>query len=131
MKNMHLFIMVPAVFVLFILFAQEQPAIMVEEIAICTAVEEREPVGIDSVFSSDVGQLYCYTKITGLQDTSLVSHVWFHNNEQMASVQLTLKAKTWRTWSSKRIMPDWSGDWRVEIQNAAGELVAKKSFKIQ
>jgi hypothetical protein len=131
MRIMRLFIVMPAILFIFILLAQDQPAITVEDISICTAIENKQPAGIDSVFSSDVGQLYCYTQLTSVQDTAVISHVWIHNNEVRASVQLTLKAAKWRTWSSKRIVPEWTGDWRVEVQNEAGELLAKKTFKIQ
>jgi hypothetical protein len=131
MKQTYVFILMSTVLLIFILPAQAQPAIVVDNISICTAVENREPVGVDTVFSSNTGQLYCYTQLTSPQDTSVISHVWFYNDEEMARVTLTLKAKKWRTWSSKRIVKEWIGDWRVEVQNSAGALLHKKSFKIQ
>lgn len=132
MKKLNLFIFVVA-FILFssVLFAQDQAEITVEKMDICTSVADRQPLGVDSVFSSDVGQLYCYTLITSTHDTVAVSHVWFYNDKQMAKVDLALKAKTWRTWSSKNIMSDWTGDWRVEVQTASGEVISKNHFKVK
>lgn len=114
-----------------ILFAQPPAAVTVEQIDICTAIENRIPVGADTAFAANVGQLYCFTKLNSAQDTTVIKHVWFYNNRQMAEVDLTMKAKSWRTWSSKTIAPEWKGDWQVEIQNAAGDIIDKKSFIIR
>lgn len=114
-----------------VLFAQQPAAVTVEEIEICTAVENRAPVGADTSFTKDVGQLYCFTKLSSTQDTTAIKHVWFHNDQQMADVNLTMKAKAWRTWSSKNIAADWTGDWRVEVQTATGDVVASKAFMVK
>lgn len=112
------------------LFAQETPVLMVDEQTICTAIEERVPTGADSSFANDVGQLFCFTKITGAGDTTSVSHVWYLNDEEKAKVELTIKGKSWRTWSSKRIDPIWVGDWKVEVVSANGDVLSTKTFTI-
>jgi hypothetical protein len=105
--------------------------IVVSKMEICTTIENREPVDTDSVFNSNVGQLYCFTKLTSTQDTSSISHVWLHGDKEMAKVGLTMKAKAWRTWSSKKIIPAWTGQWRVQVQKADGTVVSEKSFTIK
>ncbi|MBD3226205.1 MAG: DUF2914 domain-containing protein [Caldithrix sp.] len=112
-------------------WAQDQPQISVEELLVCTDVQDRQPAGIDTVFEAGVGKLYCFTKLTSTTDTSAVSHVWFFNDEKMADVDLTLKAKSWRTWSSKNILDTWTGDWRVEVHDAVDNVVSSTSFKVQ
>ena len=62
-----------------LVFAQEAPSLTVDEFSICTAIEERVPVGADSSFSSDIGQLYCFTKIVGAEDTTSVSHISYNH----------------------------------------------------
>ena len=113
------------------LFAQDQSEIKVEEIAVCKSVENRTPVGIDSVFSSDIGKLYCYTKLKSQNDKYTISHVWFYNNKQMTKIDLNVKLKSWRTWSAKTIYPKWTGDWRVEVQDSNGNVLSKIAFKIK
>jgi hypothetical protein len=113
------------------LFAQGQENIKVENIAICTSVENRQPIGIDSVFHADAGQVCCYTKLMGQTDISKISHVWFYQDKQMSKIDLTMKAKTWRTWSIKTIIPEWKGDWRVEVQDSTGNVITSTSFKIK
>lgn len=110
--------------------AQDAPALTVDEQTICTAVEERVPVGADSSFASDVGKLYCYTKISGAEDTTSVSHVWYLGDEEKAKVELSVKGKSWRTWSSKNIDSSWVGDWKVEVVSANGDVLSIKSFVI-
>ena len=111
-------------------FAQETSSLMVENMQICTAIEERQPAGADTAFADTVGQLYCFTKITGAEDTTMVAHVWYHGDEERARVELTIKSKTWRTWSSKRIVEGWTGEWRVDVLSANGAMLASKKFKI-
>ena len=113
------------------LFAQSKENIKVENIAICTSIENRQPIGIDSVFNADAGQLCCYTKLTSQTDMSKISHVWFYQDKQMTKIDLVMKAKTWRTWSTKTILPDWKGDWRVEVQDSTGNVITSTSFKIK
>jgi hypothetical protein len=129
----RLFTLIPVIGLLFTpgLFAQEQPDIEVVNIVICTSIEDREPVGSASVFSSDVGKLYCFTKVMGQTDTSSISHVWYYGDMQMAKINLNIGGKTWRTWSSKKLLMEWVGDWRVEIQDASGNVISEISFKIE
>ena len=113
------------------LFAQNSPGIKVNNIAICTGVENRQPIGTDSVFSADVGHLYCFSGLSSQMDTTEISHVWFYQDKQMAKINLPVKGKTWHTWSSKTIMPAWKGNWRVEVQNSNGNVVSSLSFRIK
>ncbi len=113
------------------LFAQNSLNIKVTEIAVCTSVENRQPVGTDSVFNSDAGKLYCFTGIKSQTDTAEISHVWFYKDKEMAKITLPVKAKSWHTWSAKTILPSWKGNWKVEIQDADGKVIAAKSFEVK
>lgn len=113
------------------LFAQNTPGIKVDNIAVCTAVENRQPVGTDSVFSADAGKLYCFTKLTSQKDITEISHVWLYDGKKMAKIDLPVKAKTWRTWSAKTILPAWKGNWRVDVQNSKGDVISSLTFRIK
>jgi hypothetical protein len=112
--------------------AQETPenGIQVKDLQFCTGVEDRQSVGTDTTFANTVETVFCYTRITGAADTTLIAHVWYHNDEQKADVELTVKSNDWRTWSSKRIAPEWTGPWRVEVKGPNGEVLASESFAI-
>jgi hypothetical protein len=113
------------------LFAQNSSGIEVENNAICTSVEDRQPIGTDSVFTADAGKLYCFTKLKSQTDKSKISHVWFYQDNIMAKINLPIKAKSWRTWSAKTIMPDWKGNWRVEVQDSNGNILSSISFRLK
>ena len=110
--------------------AQEQPALVLEEIQICTAVEDRQPSGVGTVFPDDLDKIYCFTKIGGAEDTTYVNHVWYFGNDEIARVKLPIKSKTWRTWSSKKLNMGL-GNGHVEIVSESGDILGKAEFEIQ
>ena len=114
-----------------IVFAQQAPEYSITEAEICTSVEDRTPVGAGNSFFSDVERLYCYTKIVSNQDEGSIVHVWLHNDRVMARVELPVKAKHWRTWSSKKILPSWTGKWRVDVEAPDGTLLTSKEFEVK
>jgi hypothetical protein len=131
MKTKSLF-GVAVIFLLPVLaLAQETPTITVEDIQICTSVENRQPVGADTSFSKDIGQLSCFTRLSSDQDTTSIFHVWYYNDKEMFRKELNVNAKAWRTWSSKRIIDTWTGGWRVDVLSSDGNVLASKQFTIQ
>ena len=112
-------------------FAQQAPEISVVDLEVCTSVEDRIPVGVDTSFSGDVEKLYCFTKISSNQDEGSIFHVWVHNDKVMARVELSYRSKVWRTWSSKNIEPSWSGKWRVDVESSDGTVLGSKEFEIK
>ena len=110
--------------------AQEQPALVLEEIQICTAVEDRQPSGVGTVFPDDLDKIYCFTKIAGAEGTTYVYHVWYFGNDEIARVKLPIKARSWRTWSSKKLNM-LLGYGYVEIVSESGDILGRVEFKIQ
>ena len=111
--------------------AQEKQKMGVEDLVICTAVENRQPAGVDSVFSNTVDRLYCFTTVTGAEDTTSVYQVWQFKDEVKAKIKLKIGAKSWRTWSSKKIVKEWVGPWSVEVVTKDGDVLARKMFRVK
>lgn len=109
---------------------QEQPALEVVDSAICTNVEDRACVGPKEEFSSGVERLYCFTRITGAQGDTEVTHVWYFGDIERARVTLAVRSSSYRTYSSKRIQPHEIGPWRVEVLASDGTLLKKIPFSI-
>ena len=131
MKNYSvLFVLVLVFFAFQMVYAQEA-ALKVAEMEFCTGVQDREPVNADTTFLNTVETVYCFTKITGATEPTTVKHIWYHNENEMASVDLNVGGDNWRTWSSKRISEDWTGKWRVDVVSASGEVLMTKGFTIQ
>lgn len=96
-----------------------------------TSIDSRQPVGVDTVFTTDVGNVFCYTNIKGIEDTAEIYHVWHYKDEEKARIKLPVKSDNWRTWSSKSILKSWTGGWRVMVEDADGNVLASKSFVIR
>jgi hypothetical protein len=103
----------------------------VQEMVFCTSIEDREPVQPDSIFQDTVEQVYCFTRVTGTPDSTSIFHVWYHDGEEAARVELPVMSSPWRTWSSKRILKEWHGIWRVDILMPGGKLLVSKEFLVR
>ena len=110
--------------------AQETPTLEVAVAAICQDVVDREPVDAGVSFPASVGTLYCFTKITGAQNPTKISHVWYFGATERARVELDVNSDNWRTWSSKIIQANEIGSWRVDVLNEAGTVLKELQFEI-
>ncbi len=128
MKKITLTLLFISLFAIAEIHAQQQ--LELSTIQFGTDVENRELVGADSTFSADVGTVFCYTHITGAQDTTEIAHVWYYQDEEKARVPLGVRTSDWRTWSSKKILPSWAGEWNVRVEDAEGNVLGSSSFVI-
>lgn len=132
MKSLLGLFIVPALFFMAqSLTAQDSAKVAVEEMVFCTAVEERVPIGADTVFLGTVGTVYCFTKLSSSEDSTTIAHVWYYNDQEMARVNLNVLAKSWRTWSSKTILEEWVGKWRVDVVSESMEVIESKGFEVK
>ena len=92
-----------------------------------TAIENREPVDQVAFVGNDVRKVFFYTDLRGL-DGQTINHRWLHNGTVMADVSFEVRGPRWRVWSSKELLPDWIGDWTVEIVTGEGEVIAAETF---
>ena len=118
-------------------FAQDETApvpeaesgIGVQMAEVCLEVEERQPVGTAERFASDVGSLACFSRITGGEGQTIV-HAWIHEGSTRARVELRVGSDSWRTWSTKQILPSWTGSWEVKIMTPEGQVLHTVAFTI-
>ncbi|RLB80551.1 MAG: DUF2914 domain-containing protein [Deltaproteobacteria bacterium] len=110
--------------------AQEAASLKVADAAICKDVVDRTPVDAGTSFSASVGKLYCFTKITGAQEPTTVTHVWYFGETERARVSLAVGVASWRTNSSKKIQPHERGSWHVDVLGPGGELLKTLEFEI-
>ena len=110
--------------------AQKQSGLVLEQIQFYTAVEDRQPLGVGTVFPEGLDKLYCFTKIGGAEGKTYVYHVWYFGDKEIARVKLPVKSKSWRTWSSKNLHMGL-GFGYVEIVSESGDILGRAEFKIQ
>ncbi|SDL49331.1 Protein of unknown function [Geoalkalibacter ferrihydriticus] len=102
----------------------------IAEGVVTTGIVERVPVDAVESYSTTVGRLYFFTRIVGAVEETAVSHVWFYEDEEVARVTLPVRSSNWRTWSSKNVLPDWTGNWRVEVIDAKGYVLHEVTFTL-
>jgi len=132
---MHKIIFIVSVVIrIFCVPAFSQPGldspVTVEQMVFCTEVKDRTPIGAESVFTDAVGRVFCFTHVSSTLEETVISHVWYFNDVQMAIVDLPVCSTSWRTWSSKRIVSEWTGTWRVDVISSTGSVICSDTFVV-
>ena len=99
------------------------------ETKLCTGIENLMPVEEAISFPADVGKIYLWCKIQNM-DGATISHVWYYKDLEMASIDLSINSVSWRTYSSKTILPYWTGNWMVKIKDSDGNELAVIPFTV-
>lgn len=112
-------------------FSAQASELEVVDATITTAIEDRMPVDKIEVYPADFGKLYFFTRIVGASQETQVTHVWFYQEQEMARVILPVLSADWRTFSSKRFLPQWSGQWSVVVEDEQGDALAEVLFRLE
>ena len=98
---------------------------------ITTAIDKQMPVDRINSFAADFGKLYCFTRIIGADKNTEITHVWYYQENEMARVTLSIGSGDWRTYSSKRFLPQWAGSWQVVVLDSAGDKIGMIPFVLE
>ena len=107
-----------------------QPHLRVIRDVVTTGVINRQPIDAATVFPPSVGTLYYFTEVVGATAATPITHIWSYNGEPVAEISLLIEADHWRTWSRKRILPNWIGSWEVEAVDPDGNVLSSQTFDI-
>ena len=117
--------------VLLMAFPLSAFALSAGKAVITTKVSDRAPVDQVEVYPAQTGKLYCFTLIEGATEETSVDHVWLYEGKEMARVTLPVRSAKWRTYSSKKLVPEWKGAWQVQVVDAAETKIAEVPFKVE
>lgn len=108
-----------------------EPIIMeVASAQVCLFVERLKPVESGRRFPARVGRLYCLSRISNIEKETEIHHVWHRGTAKRLDLTLAVKPPSWRTYSWKRIQPNDVGEWRVDICDAAGNVLKTIVFEV-
>ena len=93
--------------------------------------ETRALTGEAATFPAGTERVFCRMHITGVATPTQVTHVWYLDGKTMAQVDLQVGSSNWRTWSSKRLLPSWTGFWEVKVLDQTGKVLATSSFTVE
>jgi hypothetical protein len=110
--------------------AQSAGQLQVANAAVCRDVVNREPVDAGTTFPLSVGKLSCFTKVTGAEGSTKITHVWYLGDKDRFRIDLPVNGPTWRTFSTKAMRPGDAGSWRVDILDSAGAVLKSVPFEV-
>ena len=99
------------------------------EVAVAKSVQSGMPVDTASTFDASVGAVVGWSRVTGLNAGSKITHLWIHGADS-SKVELNIGGSPWRTYSRKTIPANATGDWTLEVLSPDGAKLGSKTFKI-
>lgn len=99
------------------------------EAALARTIADRAPQDTGTAFADSVGTVVLWMRVTGANGQTL-HHVWFHGDDNVGDVPLTIAGSPWRTWSRKQVPADAKGSWHVEIRDEAGTVLKRIDFTV-
>jgi len=114
-------------------FTQVKTEILSEAVTrfiIAQNVIANEPVGTinDIVFDNNIATIYAFSQVDDSKNTTLY-YQWSLNDKNIAKVRIGVIGNRWRSHSSKFIQSNMHGQWKVELQNQNGDVLATSQFK--
>lgn len=105
-------------------------ALQVNEGVIATGISDRRPVNVAQSFPVSAGKLYCFSVVSGAETHTSITHVWYRKGKEIARTELPVRSSLWRTWSSKKLIREWTGEWEVKILDEEGNLLLTIPFTL-
>ena len=99
------------------------------EAVLARSVVDRAPQDTGSAFPDSVGAVVLWMRVSGGNGQTL-HHVWFHGDDQVGDVSLTIGGSPWRSWSRKTVPADAKGAWHVEIRDEGGNVLKRIDFTV-
>lgn len=94
-------------------------------------VQDREPViRVDSISSTAYNSISFFTELNDLSGHN-VTHQWTYNDQVMFEKTFEVKGPRWRVWTSKTLVPSWTGSWTVNVLDDDRTVLSSRSFEYQ
>jgi hypothetical protein len=102
---------------------------VIEKLAVCTGVKDRNPVGETTSVAADANRVYCWMRVTGGSGKK-VRPMWTLNGKSYPGAWLPIGSNSYRTWTTKRIDASNVGAAKLEIQDEKGRVLATQEFAV-
>jgi hypothetical protein len=105
----------------------------VERFMLTDGIAKREPqAGIEAIrpdsANNDMVTVYAFSEVSGLQGQTL-RYRWSRDGKVVATVKVGVGGNSWRSYSSKFVSSAMQGNWRVELLDASGAVLAFREFE--
>lgn len=90
-------------------------------------MKDLEPIDTISTLTNDETHIVYFTEIHDMAGRT-VKHRWEYNGQIILEVPISVATSRWRAYSSKTLLPSWTGDWKVSVVDAAGGTLSVNTF---
>jgi hypothetical protein len=73
--------------------------------------------------------VYFFTEFSGLKG-KVVKHRWEYDGKVMGEVNFNVGSNHWRSYSSKNLLPEWTGIWTVSVIDDKGKVLTETYFEV-
>lgn len=87
-----------------------------------SGILDREPVDSMMTLDSQTDRVFFFTELRNMEGRTVV-HRWELNGEVMAAVTFDVRGPRWRIYSSKELLPEWTGAWQVSVVDETGTVL--------
>ncbi|MDH5354533.1 MAG: DUF2914 domain-containing protein [Gammaproteobacteria bacterium] len=96
-----------------------------------TSIQDREPViAVDSINSSSFSSITFFTELNDLEGHN-ITHQWSYDGKVMFEKSFEVNGARWRVWTSKTLLPEWTGSWTVNVLDDDRTVLTSKTFEYQ
>ena len=96
-----------------------------------TGIDNREPVAmVESIDSSTNNSISFFTEVNNMSGQT-ITHQWTHQDKVKFEKTFEVKSARWRVWTSKTLIPSWTGTWTVNVLDSERTILTSKSFEYQ
>lgn len=84
---------------------------------------DREPTNILTELANDTQRVYFFTDLRDMTG-QIITHQWEYAGNVMAEVKFKVgDGHRWRVYSSKNLLPEWTGEWKVSVIDENGSTL--------
>jgi hypothetical protein len=100
--------------------------------SVCTAIEERMPVGVGERFPWTTAKIFVWSLLGATDPPAKVRHIYYHGDTVVSDVTLKVGSSHWRTWSFHTLSGQLHiGPWHVDIATIDGRVLRRLHFSIE
>jgi len=82
---------------------------------------------VTSISADSYDSISFFTELNDLTGRT-VTHQWKYNDKVMFEKSFEVGGERWRVWTSKTLIPSWTGTWTVNVLDDDRTTLESKSF---
>jgi hypothetical protein len=110
--------------------SQAADSIALVQAVLCEDIQDLVPQNPTTVFSIERRTAFSFTAFDPVPQKAFIYHHWFHRDNSIARIKLTLKPPRWSSYSRIQLRAEDIGPWRVEITDADGDIFHVLRFSV-